>query len=346
MSNWKVVKAKIEVFPHPNAEKLQLGKVDTFQVVVQKGLYSGGETVLFVPEKSILTGALEEEYKKYLSGPDKNRVRSIALRGELSCGIIVPDELIRRQIGVGIDDLPDGIDLSERLGITRYVAPIPVHLSGAVEAIVDNYFLGKHDCEQIGVYSSNFEAGERVVVTEKLHGSQLIAFLDRKTGYRFVTSKGLLDRGQCLIEGDRKNAYWHASSIIWPLMEQYGPDDQVQVFGELVPCQGGAWTYGFKDPTVRVFDVRVNGKSLPYDQLGELQDQWKAIWVPILYDGPYNESHVRSHREGFEQVTGNNQHIREGAVLRPYIDRRASDGTRLVLKIINPAYKETGEEFN
>jgi hypothetical protein len=45
-------------------------------------------------------------------------------------------------------------------------------------------------------------------------------------------------------------------------------------------------------------------------------------------------------------VSGKELHIREGVVLRPYIDRDAKDGTKLRLKIINPAYKETGEEIN
>ena len=38
--------------------------------------------------------------------------------------------------------------------------------------------------------------------------------------------------------------------------------------------------------------------------------------------------------------------LREGVVIATYIDRKAKDGTRLRLKLINPAYKETGEEIN
>jgi hypothetical protein len=42
MSNFKVSKEKIALFVHPNAEKLQLGRVGSYQVVVQKGLYQDG----------------------------------------------------------------------------------------------------------------------------------------------------------------------------------------------------------------------------------------------------------------------------------------------------------------
>lgn len=34
MSNWKVSKEKIELFVHPNADALEIGKVGTYQVVV------------------------------------------------------------------------------------------------------------------------------------------------------------------------------------------------------------------------------------------------------------------------------------------------------------------------
>jgi hypothetical protein len=53
MSNWKISKEKIEVFTHPNAELLVLGKVGSYQVVVQKGLYNDGDEVIFAPEKSV-----------------------------------------------------------------------------------------------------------------------------------------------------------------------------------------------------------------------------------------------------------------------------------------------------
>jgi RNA ligase (TIGR02306 family) len=92
-----------------------------------------------------------------------------------------------------------------------------------------------------------------------------------------------------------------------------------------------------------VFDVRLNGYSVPYD---ELQEVWGDVWVPVLYDGPFNADNARQLRAGKEQVSGKELHIREGVVVRPYVDRRASDGTRLCLKIINPAYKETGDEIN
>ena len=47
MSNWKVSKEKIELFVHPDAESIEIGKVGSYQVVVQKGLYNNGDEVIF-----------------------------------------------------------------------------------------------------------------------------------------------------------------------------------------------------------------------------------------------------------------------------------------------------------
>ena len=59
MSQWKVSKEKIELFTHPNADALLIGKVGSYQVVVQKGLYNDGDEVVFAPEKSVLTGDIK-----------------------------------------------------------------------------------------------------------------------------------------------------------------------------------------------------------------------------------------------------------------------------------------------
>lgn len=349
MSNWKVTKERIELFPHPNADKLELGKVGTYQVVVQRGIYRTGDEVVFVPEKSVLTGTLLEEFRNYLVGPNKDRVKAISLRGELSCGILLGPALVYAASGARMNEVPMNQDLSERMGIAKYEPPIPTELAGQVEPIPDGVHYGQHDCEQFGVYADQFVPGEEVVITEKLHGSQAIFYWDTGTDLQFVTSKGLLSKGLCLTKTER-NAYWRAVPALEALVLDMFASEILpntphvfQVFGELVPCQGGNWSYGFTEPTIRVFDVRVNGKSMTYE---DLKPVWKDAWVPVLYEGGFNPETVRAFREGKEQVSGKELHIREGAVVRPYEDRRASDGTRLVLKLINPAYKETGEEIN
>lgn len=353
MSNWKVSREKIEMFSHSKADKLELGKVGTYQVVVQKGLYQNGDEVVFVPEKSVLTGRLLEEYTTWLAGPEKNRVKAVRLREELSCGIIVPNELVKSITGKDVTELLEGEDISELFGITKYVPPIPTHLTGEVEVMPSDEHMSKHDVEQFGVYASQFIAGERVVASEKVHGSQGVFYMRIMPDgniVKWASSKGQTANGLSIKESET-NAYWMAAkdANLWELLQKLPyeslPDGGVviQAFAELVPCQGGNWTYGKRKPTILLFDIRINKKHVPYDTvLPEL----KALWVPILYDGQYDSSIFQALANGKEKVSGQELHVAEGLVLRPYIDRRASDGTRLMVKVISKHYKETGEELS
>lgn len=362
MSNWKVSKEQISIFTHPSADKLQLGKIGTYQVVVQKDVYKDGDLVVFAPEKSILSGSLKDEYVTYLVGPDKDRVKSIRLRNEISSGIIIPSHLIPN-----FEQLPIGEDISELLGITKYEPPIPQQLSGQVKSF-DMPFVGQHDCEHANVYVNDLKDGERVVVSEKLHGSQNILAYNFADGETIISSKGLLKSGFTIEESDT-NTYWIAckNDELVEKIKQSFTEGVVQIFGELIPIQKG-YSYGQDKPTVRIFDIRHNGKSIPYDVV---PDNFKPLWVPLVFDGIINldKREIVLHTDevtgqqitktdyllpksivdlckGKELVSGKSLHIREGVVLRPYIDRYAKDGTKLRLKIINPAYLETGEEIN
>lgn len=362
MSNWKVSKEKIELFVHPNADALELGKVGSYQVVVQKGLYESGDEVVFAPEKSVLSGQIKSEFENYLAGSDKDRVKAVRLRGEISSGIIIPKHLVP-----GFEIFNLGEDISDKLGITKYEPPIPTQLAGKVKSF-DMPFIGNHDCEHANVYVNDLIKGERVVITEKVHGSQFILAYEVETGQTIVSSKGMLKSGLSIEESD-DNTYWIATKnddIVGRITRNFD-SGVIQVFGEVIPVQKG-YNYGQTKPTVRIFDVRVNGDSIPHDKV---PNEFSEIWVPVIYDGTLNleekevliyedrEKGIRKVRidnvlpkdvvnlcKGKELVSGNSVHIREGMVIRPYVDRNAKDGTKLRLKVINPAYKETGEEIN
>jgi len=362
MSQWKVSKEKIELFTHPDANALVIGKVGSYQVVVQKGLYNDGDEVIFAPEKSVLSGLIKIEFEKYLVGPNKDRVKAVRLRGEISSGVIIPPFLVE-----DMDQYELGEDISEKLGITHYEPPIPTQLAGKVKSFQMDH-IGSHDCEHVGVYANELVQGERVVLTEKVHGSQFILGHDIEKDETIISSKGMLKKGLILEESD-DNTYWIASkndNLVEKIKNSF-TSGVVQVFGEVIPVQKG-YDYGQTKPTVRLFDIRHDGVSIPYDKVS---DDFKELWVPIIFDGNidldksevviFSDPTIGVHKtkkvlslpkdivnlcKGMEQVSGKQKHIREGVVLRPYIDRDAKDGTKLRLKIINPKYKETGEEIN
>jgi RNA ligase (TIGR02306 family) len=201
-----------------------------------------------------------------------------------------------------------------------------------------------------------------------IHNSQFVLAHNTNDDETIVSSKGMIKKGLVLQDED-ENTYWIAAKndrIVDKIRNNF-TDGVIQIFGEVIPIQKG-FDYGQTKPTVRIFDLRVNGKSIPYDQV---PTDFKDLWVPIVFDGElnliekevviYSDEEKGIHKtkmtyllpdditdlcKGMELVSGKQIHIKEGVVIRPYVDRDAKDGTKLRLKVINPKYKETGEEIN
>ena len=353
MAEFKVVASPIKLFPHPNADALLLGNVGGFQVVVAKSNeYKDGDLVCFAPEKAVLSADLAAHYTNsetgisYLKGSEHNRVGSIKLRGEISEGITISLEWVRAKLGR--EDIPLDEDLSEALGITKWEAPIPTNFSGVIQRIETDAKFFKHDVERFGIYQDEFELGEPVVITEKLHGSQ-INILKDAAGQIFITSKGFAPRDLSIVE-DETNIYWKAarnSGIIDLLNEDFAGCD-IQVLAEVLPCQKG-FSYGFDTakPILQIFRVIFDGQELSYRDLSQSYSLAKLqrFWVPVLYEGPFDPAMLPELAKGPETVSQKQLHIREGIVVSPKEPRRAKAGFQLLLKVLNPKYVESDEAF-
>ena len=344
--DWTVSKQRILVRPHPGADALDLLKVGQHQLVARKGQYRDDDVVLFIAEKSLLpAGPLQEEFGAYLVGAERNRVTHLRLRGEFSGGVTWPlDELHRFGPAVeqAILTAPIGENVAALLGITKYEPPVPQSLAGQVEAIDDAPHFGEHDVLYLGAYLPEFAPDEPVIVTEKLHGSQVNVYVTEAKVT--VTSKGLAARGLRILE-DAGNTYWRAvrASRLLDLAREAFPGRAVQLFGEVLPVQKG-FSYGFDTPVVRLFEVRVDGESVAYRDLSETL---RALWVPMLDEGPLDLARIQALAKGQETVSGRALHLKEGVVVRPADPaRRAQDGSRLQLKVLNPKYKDADDAIN
>jgi RNA ligase (TIGR02306 family) len=123
---------------------------------------------------------------------------------------------------------------------------------------------------------------------------------------------------------------------------------KIQIVGEVIPCQSG-YSYGRVEPEVLAFSIVLYRNSAVESFFPiEIIHSWHLKTVPVIHIARYGEikDKLRGLAEGMEQVSGKETHIREGVVVRPRIDRKSSRGTWLRLKIINPKYKETGEELS
>lgn len=336
MADFKVFKTQVIVFSHPNADKLELVKLGSYQCVAQKGLYKNGDKVVFAPEKSVLPDSLAEPFKAYLKGKEKNRVGTVRLRGELSMGVVLPLQQVDPN-----DQLPLDVDISEKLGIYKYEPPIPQHLAGEVEVLKTLFSKTQHDCEQFGIYADQFVEGELVYLFEKIHGTQGV-FIQHSDGTYQVSSKGLFKRDLCLKESD-SNTYWRAAknSGIFSYLSDIFPEQEVIAFGEVIPVQSG-YNYGLdpNKPEIFVFRIIVNGKEIPYEE--KLSN--KIRWVPLLKKDIFDRDRILKVGKKLQHSVLDENQIAEGIVVSPQYPRRASDGIPLYLKIISDKYAKVEDD--
>ena len=362
MATLRVTAEQLTIFPHPNADALELAQVGLYHAVVPKGAYRTGDYALYIPEQAILPEALIAELglTGRLAGSKKNRVRAIRLRGELSQGIVFRPAAVR-EIDLAAAHA-EGRDFAELLGIVKWVPEVPVHMSGQAVSAPD--LLPWLDIEDIKRYPTVFESGEPVVVTEKIHGSACLTTVLVDAGTTWVTSKGLGDKRLALVE-DEKNLYWRAvsgwnvtsaaiqlgrlthASRVGIFAEIYGKGVQDLGYGANARGQG-------ERPGYAVFDVAVDVKEhirwLDPDELVELlgRIELRLPVVPRVYSGPYDEQAVLAMAHGMEQVSGRGEHIREGVVIRPAQGRYSSVlGGRAILKAVSEAYltRQGGTEY-
>ncbi|MFF5186946.1 RNA ligase (ATP) [Streptomyces sp. NPDC000345] len=354
MSTLRVTAEVLTVHEHPNADALELAQVGLYRAVVAKGAYRTGEAALYIPEQAVLPVELVEELglTGRLAGSRSDRVKAVRLRGELSQGIVCrPKALADVDL---VRAAAEGTDFAERLGIVKWVPPIPPTMSGDVEAAED--LLPWVDIENIQRHPDIFEPGEPVVLTEKLHGSACLLTYVAGEGRVYVSSKGFGAKSLALVE-DPRNLYWRAvrghgvAEVAARLAERLGAR-RVGVFGEVYGAGVQDLTYGAdgRRDTLgyAVFDVsaEIDGTVRWLDAAEVLGEELPL--VPRLYEGPYDSDRVLEIASGRETVSGRELHLREGVVIRPAVERYSPvTGGRAIAKAVSGAYltRKGGTEY-
>ncbi|MBJ7000271.1 RNA ligase (ATP) [Streptomyces sp. CRPSP2-6A1] len=353
MSTLRVTAEVLTVHEHPDADALELAQVGLYRAVVAKGAFRSGEVALYIPEQAVLPDELIEELglTGRLAGSAANRVRAVRLRGELSQGLVCRPKALD---GVDLAAAAAlGTDFAERLGITKWVPPIPPTMNGEVEPASE--LLPWVDIENIQRHPDIFTPGEPVVLTEKLHGSACLLTYVADEGRVYVSSKGFGARSLALKE-DPRNLYWravHAHGVpeaAARLAERLGAR-RIGVFGEVYGAGVQDLTYGAdgRRETLgyAVFDVSAEiGGTVRWLDTAVLDGELPV--VPRLYEGPYDIDRVLSVASGRETVSGRELHLREGVVIRPAGERYSPvTGGRAIAKAVSPAYltRKGGTEY-
>jgi RNA ligase (TIGR02306 family) len=385
MSKWEVKVKKIaSVEAHPNADKLEVARVDGFDwdIIVGKNQFKVGDLVVYVPIESILPQQiLDTVFKDSKVQPSKGRIKAIKIRQKVSYGLLLTPE----------PDMKYDEDVAERLKIIKYEPPedtFSTRTQSVSKKKKNPYFKEYTDIENIKHYPTTFGYKETrtrqengviinesidapdVVITEKIHGTNFrFGKLKKDSNSWFQRVWNRFTGDYEFVVGSRhvqqkfgSGKTWHeqkgvVSENVYTAIakrlkaKDWCPENYI-VFGEIYGKGIQDLTYGLNDYEFVCFDVMYNdgvteARYLDYDEVVSFCTQYGIPMVPLLYRGSWNQDCLKF-CEGLTTVGNNTTQIREGCVIKTAKETKNSLLGRVILKIINPEYlvRDKGTEFH
>jgi RNA ligase (TIGR02306 family) len=242
--------------PIEGADMIELATVGGWNVVVGKDIgHKVGDMVVyceidsFLPIRDVFEFLRKSSFKK-MGDQEGFRLKTIKLRGQVSQGLILPISVVPITQFASAYTLPEGMDVTEMLGIVKYEPPIPAELSGKVKGLFPS-FLRKTDEERVQNLTKEYEQykslGRKFYVTEKLDGSSA-------TFYYNDGVFGVCSRNLELLETEG-NTFWKVARELdlENKMRDFGVNISLQ--GELIGegIQGNP--YKIKGQTVKFFNL-------------------------------------------------------------------------------------------
>jgi RNA ligase (TIGR02306 family) len=302
---------------HPNADRLDIATLDgiDFQFVIGRNTYKEGDEVLYFPIESILPLPLLQKLglEGKLSGPEKNRIKTIRLRSEISQGIVGSLSLID-----GLSDRTvEGI--TAFLGVTKYEPEPEFSRPGGYNGLGKlPGELSKYDIEgaerNYKVVEGLME--EEVIIREKVEGTNWSLYIDSD-------NKVWVNQRSFTIEEDYENTYWKTArdcgliDFTKELKEKLNATN-IAVWGELYGGGIQKNYYQLKTHKIALFDIKVNGKWLDADVKSDLI-QPPIEMAPLIFRGKLKDflgnKTVKEMSDGPSLI--NPKLAREGIVINP-----------------------------
>jgi RNA ligase (TIGR02306 family) len=334
--------ASIEVIKnirnHPNADSLDIAEVLGWQVVVKRGTHQEGDKIVFVTIDSIVPHYTWTNFLADPKNPDKPiRIKNIKLRGEYSSGLVIS---LNEFSASPFKDYEIGTDLTEIIGVTKYIKEVPANLSGETAGDFPTHIASKTD-EDNGL--NDPELVNKVLyhepfltVTQKLDGSSIT----------LIVENGVLS-GVCTRNFSKKenenNAFWKAARKL------IIPENWTGIIqGEL--CGNGIQRNQLKleDIKIFVFQIKTNDKYMTYDEMKDFcLNQLKCDVVPLIchLDVSATVKLWANPLQKLQEVADKQKYLSgldaEGIVVRPQSYPKSFGSRRpFGFKLINRNYKD------
>jgi len=304
------------------ADAIEVAVVGGWKVVTKKGEYKPGDLCVyceidsFLPIKEEFEFLRKSSYKK-MGDQEGFRLKTIKLRGQVSQGLILPVSVVPITQFATASELPEGLDVTEMLGIVKYEPPIPAELAGKVKGPFPS-FLHKTDEERVQNISVEYSAmcyrsDHKFYVTEKLDGSSATFYL--RNGEFGVCSRNLE-----LLETE--------GNTFWKVAREMNIEEKLSSLGKNVCLQGELIgegiqgnPYKIKGQTVKffnAFDID-NGVRYTMPKFVEIMENCGFDYVPFLdmdFMLPNSVEGMLKYAEGSSVLNRNTE--REGVVIRSY----------------------------
>jgi RNA ligase (TIGR02306 family) len=333
MSTHSIDVVQITIEAHPNADKLGIVSVGGYQVCVDKTQWKDGELAAYVPPDYLVP--IDRPEFSWLADPNKvgqthHRVKVKKLRGIYSQGLLVP-----APAGSQVGD-----NVMEQLAIKRYEPAEPTSFKGECAATPPGFgHAPKYDLESFQKYSKSLIPGERVIITEKIHGANA-RFLATEEGEATKATPSKITF-HCGSRTEWK--MYDAANPWWRVLEQNvdlklllasnpGKIFYGEIYGWIQELRYGAQP---GQVWVKFFDIFDGEKFLNWDEFCAIVPA--DLRVPLLYDGPFADVNFLGMAEGKSTLA---DHIREGCVVKPATERWDRRTGRVALKIVGNGYLE------
>jgi hypothetical protein len=365
-----------QIEKHPCADTLGIVRIAGYQTIIKLGEFTPGDLAAYIPPDSVVPQ--EEEFAFLWADhgfaeddivPLKyRRVIPRKIRQQWSEGLLIRiPEWVRVADSGEIREPREGDDIADALGVVHYQPPeadevrpkrrwlrwLPGWCCRLLGRLGFSCPAGASEGNQKGPkrprpvydvaayknYPGSFCAGEPVLVTEKIHGSNA----------RYSFDGGVMYAGsRALWKHPRKGGVWRTALAQNPQIETWcRAHPGYTLYGEVVPTRGGKFNYGCAPGQVRFFLFDIldpNGQWVNKDYLfavneGFISARARLELVPVLYRGPFDEAVITALAEGNSEVP-RAQQIREGIVIRSLVERYLGRLGRVQLKIVSNRFLE------
>ena len=355
-----------EIRPIEGADNIELAIVNGWHAITKKGQHNVDEQVIIATTDAVIPLSISDELGVTGYLRKGQRVRTVKLRGVYSECLIMPLDLL-----VFIDNINDGDDMMEMLGVIKYEPPVKM-----VEMSVGGRKFKYHQNPNFHVYykfpnlknvPELFTEEDRVSITRKLHGTNARYGIVRKKNLslwdrvrKFFGNKWVEFEyvyGSHNVEKGSDSQGFYSTDVWRTIADEYKIKEKLweyvkeyfipQHFGSGIVIYGEIYghgiqknyDYGLKDIKFAGFDIEIDGKYQTFSNEQGIFDTLDLPKVELLYSGLWDKE--TQDRFVFNNFIDGTKVPHEGIVVKDLSGERHK-----VAKVINPDYLIYGEKNN